>query len=530
MTSVEKGERNTYLGAKEPKYSILTYTWGRWVDQSRNAPALPVKGTTWRIPAVKIEHFSVASFLRIVDRMGAEDVDWAWIDVACIDQENTLIKMDEIGRQASVFQNAHRVFLWLSHTSLDLLKTSFSDITRYSFELGCIGTKYGRLSLTVPELIDCLCETTNRLLNDPWFSSLWTLQELVLRNDALVLSKEGEDLFLDSEQVMSAQSLFMISLISSCQNAYSLVEGVKLDLEKIERLSVDQQMTLDQGRTIMQNIMGAGLYFLFTDNPNVQYSIAQYRRTSRPEDRVYAIMQVYNLRVGQSLRPNDAPPLHQLIDEFALAILSTDPMLGQLFLHTAQPETNKSWRLTQNSRVPPELMAYKEPSPCCQIGTILERGTAIATGEYIPFRDLLALFQQNGDTVDPDFAFQIMFDDYLVELMGLQIFPFISITQSSDPDKTWICNNKIACSERGDRNLFVLLLGDFKDGWNFREKQSDRRNLALVLLKQGFKDAEGSKDHSTFKRLGLCYWTLQVPDIREQVANLGWKHGSLELC
>lgn len=46
----------------------------------------------------------------------------AWIDVMCIDQENYVVKMDEIGRQAGIFANADRVYvsLWtLNRVSME---------------------------------------------------------------------------------------------------------------------------------------------------------------------------------------------------------------------------------------------------------------------------------------------------------------------------------------------------------------------------------------------------------------------------
>jgi hypothetical protein len=37
------------------------------------------------------------------------------------------------------------------------------------------------------------------ILSDPWFTSLWTLQEAYLRPDALFISKEGDSIY-DSQQ------------------------------------------------------------------------------------------------------------------------------------------------------------------------------------------------------------------------------------------------------------------------------------------------------------------------------------------
>lgn len=99
-------------------------------------------------------------------------------------------------------------------------------------------------------------------------------------------------------------------------------------------------------RDIREQILKAGFYYLFSDNPNVQYGTVRLRKTSRRVDRVYAIMQIYDIRVGKSARRG--PELEELVDEFAGAIHAHSAILGQLFLHTTPPERGKTWRITRN--------------------------------------------------------------------------------------------------------------------------------------------------------------------------------------
>lgn len=60
-------------------------------------------------------------FLEVLRRVSAE-VDWVWVDVAHIDQENPEVKADEIGRQAAIFNNARRSFIWLHHSPIRKLQ------------------------------------------------------------------------------------------------------------------------------------------------------------------------------------------------------------------------------------------------------------------------------------------------------------------------------------------------------------------------------------------------------------------------
>lgn len=104
LTSLERQNGNIYGGEREPPYSILSYTWGRWYVA--NGPRLPISGVTWTIPAVNESRaFSVASFHDVIRQIGKHS-RFVWLDVACIDQENYPVKMDEIGRQAGIFAKA----------------------------------------------------------------------------------------------------------------------------------------------------------------------------------------------------------------------------------------------------------------------------------------------------------------------------------------------------------------------------------------------------------------------------------------
>ncbi|KAI3340426.1 hypothetical protein F4824DRAFT_517797 [Ustulina deusta] len=97
--------------------------------------------------------------------------------------------------------------------------------------------------------------------------------------------------------------------INHCQNIY-------WDVEKAERRvwaarytggdSAGNEALVGSLRDIREQILKAGFYYLFSDNPNVQYGTVRLRKTSRRVDRVYAIMQIYDIRVGKSARRGPA--------------------------------------------------------------------------------------------------------------------------------------------------------------------------------------------------------------------------------
>lgn len=101
MTSVERDATGLYGNTAKPKYSILTYTWGRWKTKdsaNKGNPALPVKGTPWKVPAVREEHFTVAASQTVLNSTREYGIDWIWVDVPCIDQEDEFLSAGEVGR------------------------------------------------------------------------------------------------------------------------------------------------------------------------------------------------------------------------------------------------------------------------------------------------------------------------------------------------------------------------------------------------------------------------------------------------
>lgn len=118
LTSFTKGDDNTYGGFKEPAYNVLSYTWGRFQDRDANmSKALPIKGVSWPIPAIREDRFTVETFKKVLNQMRGFGVDFVWVDIACTDQQNEAVKMEEIGRQAGIFKNAQSAYIWLSHIS-----------------------------------------------------------------------------------------------------------------------------------------------------------------------------------------------------------------------------------------------------------------------------------------------------------------------------------------------------------------------------------------------------------------------------
>ena len=165
MTSLEWQPGDKYGEHIQPRYNAVSYTWGRFsldveedkkeekeekektqeskkkketkkMKKNRNITAIEIKGIDWIVPRINPEHFGADNFWRLIQQTcesvngTREKTDFLWLDVACINQKDTLEKMAEIGRQAVIFHGAQRVYIWLTKVRRDL----FSHPVRELFQ------------------------------------------------------------------------------------------------------------------------------------------------------------------------------------------------------------------------------------------------------------------------------------------------------------------------------------------------------------------------------------------------------------
>lgn len=316
-----------------------------------------------------------------------------------IDQENHSIKMDEVGRQASIFRNASRAYVWLSRISTDDLGYAMYVIRRAGgdFSLSISNEKVGNM-LAILRMIRKSIVT---VLDDPWFSSLWTLQELMMRNDAVVLSREAESVEISGYDESDPVDLdFLMKCCVSIQKemvreATGDVPGGHADLPS----EVHDLLSEVEDRIHYSGLPSA----LLTSNPNVQYGAAETRETYRREDRIYGIMQIYGIRVGQSVRLEDQSTLDELVEEFALAINARSALMGQMFVHTAATSAGRSWCITEASGVPDWLLNVDGSLDMCRISRVAGTLEVVATGRCCAFPQFLDITRAAGSVAIVEF-------------------------------------------------------------------------------------------------------------------------------
>ncbi|KAI1747587.1 hypothetical protein F4782DRAFT_418257 [Xylaria castorea] len=511
MISVERRDGNMYgpFDEKEPGYSILTYTWGRW--SAPGGPHIPVSGTTWAIPAVDEAKFTVASFEEVIKKMG-QTSDFAWIDVVCIDQENYDVKMDEIGRQVGIFANASQVYVWIWSLPTAQLQHVYDDITRCSASLDNWKGTFRQLPLLatfsvmyddsaprnvsqegdelthsrIPQAtLSSLEASIKTLLGDPWFSSLWTLQEGLLRQDAIFLSQEAECVQHRVSIVAPEAEMFSLtSAFSDIRSALELYEG---------RCTESSYGNLVD--SVVRAIRQAGFPTSnLATNPNIQWAAAQYRNATNAEDRVYGILALYNIQVGDAV-PNNAnrkkPSLRELEADFAVTLNAKSPLLGQLFVHAgpARPR-GKSWQISRDIMFPHGFTYWDEDNFSSYSSIAgLSTGLAEVEGDICFLKDLRH-FWNASLTKDKSYRFDIALDEYVV-----YEHPTIIASQPARKSRTTedILGGMLilidsTLEEFQEDAVSVLELGG-----------SPKEILGLVLV-------HPPNDRSLTNRIGICKW------------------------
>ncbi|KAI1321245.1 hypothetical protein F5Y16DRAFT_389205 [Xylariaceae sp. FL0255] len=511
MTSVERRDGNTYgpFDEKEPGYSILTYTWGRW--PAPGGPHIAVSGTTWAIPAVDETKYTVASFTEVIKKMGQTE-DFAWIDVVCIDQENYDVKMDEIGRQVGIFANASQVYVWIWSLTAAQLQHIYDDISLCSASFDNsegifrqpppFATSSVTYDDSVPRnvsqegeevshsqiplaTLSSLEASIKTLLGDPWFSSLWTLQEGLLRQDAILLSQEAK--CLEDRIGFIAPEAEMFSLI----RAFSRIRGA-LELYNERHTETSYGNSVD---SVIRAIRKSGFPTSnLANNPNIQWAATQYRNATNAEDRVYGIMAMYNIQVGDAV-PNNAnrkkPSLQELETEFAVTLNVRSPVLGQLFVHAGPSRPRrKSWQISRNIKFP-HACTYWEENNFTNYASIvgLPTGVAEVEGDMCLLRDLTH-FWKASLTKYKSYKFDIVIDEYIV-----YEHPSIIVPQETQKSHT---------TEDIQDGMLVLIdsiLKEFQDNAVsvFELGGSPKDICGLVLVHH-------PNSRKLINRIGICKW------------------------
>ena len=583
MTSYEWQDGHQYGTHVKPRYNAISYTWGRYQLKSPNdqqhVKAIEVNGVSWDLPRIDESHFTVKQFEKVISRSieaftdlgtnpahARHSTEFVWLDIACINQTPNHPQMAvEIGRQAKIFRGAKRVVVWLTQTKQPSLEKAVKGIvnaadtidglysgisyapnewsslprSRFSTSLRSSGRWFrSKLSRTLSKIkriypasspqmrgvifegnepwLTAAISNISSLIDDRWFSSLWTLQESFLSQWAYLISDDLEVLRSDSPQL---RSIFgpCEALYNSCKDSTGRkhVLGMPASSTEIELIDL---------------IDRSGLAALAVENPMALYTVASTRMTSRPVDRIYGIMQVFDFQLGISApNVNMIPGLPELELQLGEQLLVKYPIMSQLHVHTKIPEYGQAWRVSNSSRVPElasKVAFYVTSSflgdhTClCQFACADHQGTRWATfaGKVCAFEHLEKSWRlinshgRHGKRGQSRSTQQIILDS--TDILPLGMFtedPTEDLPRDGRQQK--LAEEIEQISHRNGVSISVLLLGTFSDQihteewWKAaRDHTSEyigaRYNIGLIMAIR-----TEDKGH-VWRRLGICIWDL----------------------
>ena len=482
MTSIVKRGDDSYPLSpgsaklfRRPKYAVLSYTWGRFEKRSstESDPRLKIHGLDWPVPAIDSGHFTVQDFEGVFAVI-RRTCDFVWVDIACIHQTDTILKMKEIGQQGKIFRRAAFPFIWLSQTSA-------SKLSKISLKLEAVidltETDYGPSHLQV---LDEAQIATEELLSDPWFTSLWTLQESQIQKAAKMLSS-------DASVVVSNPLNVLVSLGMHYKQTTERVA-----LAKVSKL-VDTAHSTGYSDT--------------ETNPNYTYSASRFRKTSLEQDRIYAIMSLYNLRLRQAHHARDpySYPMEELEYAFAAAVCRTNSQLALGFLHTVEPPRNRNWQLMHTSRF------VSGTSLGSLAGVSSQQGAVDIVASPYGFATFAGKICALADFIRPSCWAQFDFDDHF-----LARHPTLQQANKSD-HKKWSTNEEIRIIDGETTNQLLeifsvnrVFLLRLRRAYVWESDEQWESPCAVLLRTR----TTGNQ----FVRVGLCF-IGELPHLGNQLGN-----------
>lgn len=214
--------------AQSPEYVVISHTWGRWVKEG--APWISLPNVPWKIP--QNERFEVSELPQLLERFPCE---YVWLDLLTIPQEDSPqdmvdIQQAEIARQATIFRNASAAVAWLndiqswSALPSTIRYLSFNFLRNFSVNetsraaISSLLDDASAAADTFIELLNALedgRDGLNQRQPNPWFTSLWTLQEVCLRPDMWLCNSKWEFLSVSDDTPLALNDIVALSLVNS---------------------------------------------------------------------------------------------------------------------------------------------------------------------------------------------------------------------------------------------------------------------------------------------------------------------------
>lgn len=378
------------------------------------------------------------------------------------------------------------------------------------------------------------------LFIDPWFTSLWTLQEAFLCPEAFLLPKEAALVSTDSRSVSGHK--FYATLGTLCSASVALSRIVESELRRVQAEWQDnkQDPFLCKNLKYLNEVYGMlhvrGILALAARNPILLYNTAQYRRTLEDRDRVYGIQQVFGFRLGTSapshLKPNGELSRFALEDQLGAAVLHKYPVLGQLHNFTEPVEEGRGWRISGASRIPKLSINSStwdlDIETRCSLSTETIKGQkwGFFHGRTCDFAEISRVWKTVHDLPSVSKLLGSRSpQQILLDILSNGLSSGFLRGDREEPIRAcvWGDGGEVPRNEQQHRLAMgltelsitafegqcplVLLLGSFGDSSEGDVQPTPQYHVGLIIVKKKVKACV------YWKRLGFCLWQYNLNDI-----------------
>lgn len=170
------GKLRKFELADAPHFYSASYTWG-----TRTYSDTTIEFKIGRLPILE----GLLPFLRMISKHADfSDHTWWWIDSLCINLADGQEREQQVRIMADIYRKATRAMVWLGdEVEIESDCRGAIDFLNYLRRLQPLFNGQNaddtRATLRSPDLVNCWASVAN-LLNRPWWTRVWTLQEMIL--------------------------------------------------------------------------------------------------------------------------------------------------------------------------------------------------------------------------------------------------------------------------------------------------------------------------------------------------------------
>jgi hypothetical protein len=247
-----------------------------------------------------------------------------WVDTMCVNQDNLVELGEQVNKMARIFSEARRTLVWLGVRNSLMVSEPLHLLESYHFESGVVGeapTQIGSLDGMVGLDFSKTRKDTSLLKRDwqpliallelPWFTRLWVIQEVVCAKRVVVL--HGESNISWDTLAKPVKELYHSGLL----DADIISKGARGIRAGLEMQYIGEQIRRDNAPSLLHLLLATSL-----------------AECSDPRDKVYGVLSMagdYNARDDILLKPDyrlTPPEVYARVEQWCVKKADLDMLLS----------------------------------------------------------------------------------------------------------------------------------------------------------------------------------------------------------